>query len=190
MKWQFPFFIYKSILCNMAAFKAHCRMGFWTRAMRNFITASKSDGERGQLGKITSLSDLPSDAVITGYIKRAMSLADAGIKMPAFKGKKKTPLVIPASIKKALKTNMKAQATFEAMSYSHKKEYVEWITEARQEETRARRLKAMLQNRVIGNTSGKSELIKSAYRTTTASIVRSSATGASPQCFRRATRAA
>ena len=52
---------------------------------------------------------------------------------------------MPDYFSAALDKNKKALATFEGFSYSHKKEYVEWITEAKQEETRARRMKTTLE---------------------------------------------
>lgn len=143
MKWSFPHFDYKGILCSMAAFKAHCTFGFW----KGSLLFGKGNGlgtedeAMGQFGRITALSDLPKDAVLTGYIKEAAKLNEAGIKLPAKpKSKEKKELVVPDYFAAVLKKNKKALATFEAFTYSHKKEYVEWITEAKTEETRQRRM--------------------------------------------------
>jgi uncharacterized protein YdeI (YjbR/CyaY-like superfamily) len=95
----------------------------------------------GQFGRITKVSDLPSKKVLSGYIKQAMELNDAGIKTaPRSKPKAPSELVVPDDLQKALNTNQKAQITFEKFSPSHKREYVEWITDAKTEATRARRL--------------------------------------------------
>jgi uncharacterized protein YdeI (YjbR/CyaY-like superfamily) len=145
LKWSLPAFTYKGILCGMAAFKQHCTFGCWKHELI-FPKGSERDGAMGQLGRITSLADLPSDKVLLGYVRKAVELNEAGVKKPApprpKAGKK---LVVPDYFTAALKKNKKASATFEGFSYSHKKEYVEWITEAKQEETRARRLQTTLE---------------------------------------------
>ena len=94
----------------------------------------------GNLGRITSVNVLPPDKVIIDFIKQAKKLEDEGIKLPPRPKKRKTALVIPEYVKIALSKNKKALASFEDFSYSHKKEYLEWITEAKTEETRNSRL--------------------------------------------------
>lgn len=144
MKWSMPFFMHKGMLCNMAAFKAHCSMGFWKSDLVLGKDCSQNDAVKdgmGHFGKISSLADLPSDKQLLAYIKEAKRLNEEGIKKPD-RPKPKGPkeLVIPAELAAALKKNKKAMATFENFSYSHKKEYVEWITEAKREETKSQRL--------------------------------------------------
>ena len=95
----------------------------------------------GQFGKITNLSELPADKVMLGWIKEAVRLNDEGIKVPSrARPKEKKPLIVPDYFRAALKKNKKALETFDNFSYSHKKEYLEWITEAKGEDTRKRRL--------------------------------------------------
>ena len=144
MKWGFPFFTHQGLMCSMAAFKNHCAFGFWRATL--IFGAGKSApgvGEKamGQFGRITSLSDLPPDDVLTGYVKKAAALNERGTeRQPRPKQKEKKDLVVPAFFAAALKKNKKALATFEAYSYSHKREYVQWVAEAKREETRQRRL--------------------------------------------------
>jgi len=149
IKWQFPTFMYKGILCGVAAFKNHCTLGFWKHELifgKEKLAANGEDRGMGQFGRITSLSDLPKDEVLLGYIKEAVRLNDEGIKVPSrAKPRKKAPLVIPAYFMNELKKNKKALAVFEGFSYSHKKEYIEWITEAKAEDTRKRRLETAIQ---------------------------------------------
>lgn len=143
IKWKFPTFMYKGMLCGMAAFKSHCTFGFWKHELlfgRNGSKARAEQGGMGQFGRVTSVSDLPKDAVLLKYVKEAMRLNDAGIAVPRERPKTKKPLVVPDYFKAALKQNKKALATFDQFTYSHKKEYLDWITEAKGEETRARRL--------------------------------------------------
>ena len=149
IKWQFPTFMYKGMLCGMAAFKNHCTFGFWKHELifgKEKLAANGEERGMGQFGRITSLSDLPKDAVLLGYIKEAVRLNDEGIKAPSrAKPKKKAPLVVPDYFMKELKKNKKALAVFEGFSYSHKKEYTEWIAEAKAEDTRKRRLETAIQ---------------------------------------------
>jgi uncharacterized protein YdeI (YjbR/CyaY-like superfamily) len=143
MKWSMPFFTYKGMLCHMAAFKTHCSIGFWKSAlvMGKKLLANGSEAGMGQFGRITALADLPSDKKMLAYIKEAKRLNDEGIQKPT-KPKPKGPreLAVPAELTAALRKNKKALATFEGFSYSHKKEYVEWIAEAKREQTKAQRL--------------------------------------------------
>jgi uncharacterized protein YdeI (YjbR/CyaY-like superfamily) len=99
-----------------------------------------------QFGKLTKVSDLPRKKVLVGYIKKAMALNDDGVKAPTRRrtGRAPRPVRVPPDLAAALKKNKKAQATFEAFPPSHKREYIEWITEAKREDTRARRLQTAL----------------------------------------------
>ena len=92
-----------------------------------------------------NVSELPPDRVLLAYIKEAVRLNEEGIKIPKPRPKAKKGLVVPNDLISALKKNKKALSTFEDFSYSHKKEYVEWISGAKQEATRARRLATALE---------------------------------------------
>jgi len=143
MKWSFPHFTYKGMLCSMASFKEHCAFNFWKGALVVGASNGDGNGERamGQFGRITAISDLPSKKTLTGYIKEAMRLNEAGVKSPTrSKPKAKKEVAVPDDLTKALRKNRKALATFEKFSPSHRREYIEWITEAKGEETRNRRL--------------------------------------------------
>jgi uncharacterized protein YdeI (YjbR/CyaY-like superfamily) len=142
-KWSFPNFDHKGPFCSMAAFKQHCAFGFWKASLMkdpHKILGASSEA-MGQMGRITKLEDLPPDDVLIAYIKEAKELNDKGIKLPARpKSTEKKELVIPDYLTTALEQNAKAQETFENFRYSHKKEYVEWLTEAKTEDTRDKRL--------------------------------------------------
>jgi uncharacterized protein YdeI (YjbR/CyaY-like superfamily) len=141
LKWSFPHFMHKGILCGMAAFTRHCTFGFWKRALIFGKNGGKSGEAMGQFGRITAISDLPKDAVMIGYIKKAARLNDEGAKLPSKpRTKTKKELVVPDYFLAALKKRKKALIAFEGFSYSHKKEYVDWIREAKREDTRQRRL--------------------------------------------------
>ncbi len=141
MKWSRPHFDYKGMFCGMAAFKEHCAFGFWKHSL---VVEKGGDGVEkgmGQFGRITRLADLPSKKVLTGYIKLAKQLNDEEVKSPT-RSKPKAPreLVVPDDLAKALAGNTAARATFEKFSPSNKREYVDWLTEAKTETTRTRRL--------------------------------------------------
>jgi uncharacterized protein YdeI (YjbR/CyaY-like superfamily) len=139
MKWNFPHFVYKGMLCGMASFKQHAALGFWKGAL---VTGGpRSADAMGHFGRLTKLSDLPSKTALAAYVRKAAALNEQGVKAP--RAPKKSPpkgVRVPAPLAAALAKHQKAKAGFEAMSPSHKREYVEWITEAKGEETRDRRL--------------------------------------------------
>lgn len=138
LKWSMPHFMYKGMLGGMAAFKQHATFGFWKAKL---IVPDVDRSAMGQFGCLTKVSELPSDKIFAGYIKKAAQLNDQGVKVakkPA--SKVKAAVKPPAYFLAALRKNKKALTTFEAFTYSHKKEYVEWVTEAKTAETRDRRL--------------------------------------------------
>lgn len=149
LKWSMPAFVHRGgILCIMAAFKAHCTFGFWHREMIKVVggDGAKSKSAMGLFGRITSLDDLPSDAKLLGYLKAAARLNESGTPARAATSRKpKPPPTIPPDLKSALKKNAKAAAAFEAFSPSHRREYIEWITEAKREETRQKRVATTLE---------------------------------------------
>ena len=145
MKWSFPHFIYNgAILCSMASFKNHCAFGFWRGSLIAGLSekVNKSgDTAMGQFGKITSLKNLPSYTSFNKFVKKAMKLTDENVKMPQrIKADKPKILKVPDYFLNNLKKNKKAFSTFSTLSYSCKKEYVEWITEAKVDVTRERRM--------------------------------------------------
>jgi hypothetical protein len=146
LKWSFPHFDHKGMMCSMAAFKGHCAFGFWKANLIFEVDKEKREAAMGHFGRITALSDLPTDKVLLDYLEKAVELNDAGVKRPQDeKPKEKKKLVIPPYFTASVKKNKKAWATFENFSPSHKKEYVEWITEAKTEETSARRMETAIE---------------------------------------------
>lgn len=146
-KWSFPHYDYKgSMMCSMASFKKHCAINFWKAPLmkggEKLVEKAKTEQAMGHLGKITSLKDLPKDSELTKYIREAMRLNDEGIKLspktrPA---KEKKELQVPDYFAKLLAKNKKALNTFENFSTSNKREYIDWITDAKTEATRGKRM--------------------------------------------------
>ena len=150
IKWGFPAFMYKGrIFFGMSAFKAHCGAGFWHPLMRT--ADNKSPEGIGEFGRITALGQLPARAAFAKLLKKAKKLADDGVEGP-----KRTPAAkdrkveVPADLAALLKKNTKARVTFEGFSYSKRKEYADWITGAKREETRAKRLATALEQLAEG----------------------------------------
>ena len=156
MKWSFPHFDYKGeMMCSMAAFKQHAAFGFWKASLMKdpvLVENAKSESAMGHLGRLSSIKDLPSDKKITAWIKEAMALTDKGIKIVKPKPVEKKELVVPDYFTAALKKNKKASAVFDAFAYSHKKEYLQWITEAKTEETRNSRMATAMEWMAEGKT--------------------------------------
>jgi len=139
IKWSVPAFDYKGPLAGMAAFKAHCIFGFWKQPLMKSAPKDRGGEAMGGFGRFESIGDLPSEAALVNMVKEAVALNDAGVKVPRTT-KPKPALKTPPDMLAAIKKNKKAHATIDAFSPSCKREYVEWITEAKTAETRARRL--------------------------------------------------
>ena len=137
IKWGMPSFEYKGLMCGIASFKQHCILNFWKASL---MENAKGETAMGHLGRIASLKDLPFDKKIIGYIKEAMKLNDEGIKVVKAKPVKEKESVVPEDVVSSIKKNKKAFATFSAFSASNKKEYIQWITEAKTEATKEKRL--------------------------------------------------
>ncbi|HET6254254.1 MAG TPA: YdeI/OmpD-associated family protein [Puia sp.] len=144
VKWGMPFFEYSGgLLCNMAAFKQHCAFGFWNASLLKDpggIVQVKNKTSMGHFERITSLKDLPADKAVLALIKEAGKLNEQGIKKPAPKKESKPELPVPPALAAALKKNKKAKTFFDQMPPSHRREYIEWITEAKTEPTRDKRI--------------------------------------------------
>jgi uncharacterized protein YdeI (YjbR/CyaY-like superfamily) len=145
MKWSRPFFVYEGvILGNMSAFKAHCSFGLWGSEVGEVLQkdgAAQNNG-MGTFGKITSIEELPARTKLVSYVKRAAKAIDDGERTKAWSRPRvvKAEAEVPEALTAALKKNKAAAKTFEAMTPGCKREYCQWIAEAKREETRAKRV--------------------------------------------------
>jgi hypothetical protein len=140
LKWGVPHFEYQGVIAGMAAFKQHAAFGFWKRRLMKDPAGFFSKGESGMGGrKIRSMDELPSDTALLGYIREAVALNEQGVKVPR-PTRKKPPPRTPPYLAAALKKNARARKTYENFSPSQKRDYVVWLTDAKQEATRERRL--------------------------------------------------
>ena len=146
LKWGMPHFDYKGPMCGMAAFKEHCAFSFWKGKLifgeRPWVVKEEA---MGHFGRVTCLADLPDEKTLTAYIREAARLNEEGVQVSKAVPPKKTKLIVPDALMAALRKNRKAFATFEGFSPSHRREYVDWITEAKREETRAQRIRTAVE---------------------------------------------
>lgn len=146
IKWRMPYFNYKGIFIGIAAFKQHCAFGFWREAELALEGVGVNTANMGHFGRITSLDDLPDEKTLIGYVRKAKEIKDSGLAKPSASRKRRdaADLEVPPDLAVALKKNANARKAWEQFSYSHRKEYIEWITGAKREETRKKRLATAL----------------------------------------------
>lgn len=140
IKWGMPAFTYKGMFCGFAAFKEHAAFNFWKHSL--IVGGERPEDAMGSFGRITTLADLPPDDVLAGYLREAKRLNDEGIKVakPEKPKEAKKQLDVPDDLVAALETNPAAQEHFHNFSPSKRKDYIEWITEAKSGATRKKRL--------------------------------------------------
>lgn len=144
IKWGMPFFLHAGLLCHMAAFKQHVAFGFWLG--ERVAATGQESAAMGQFGRIAALADLPPKRSLIALVRKAAALNEAGAKSPT-RARPATPRPapeLPQELAAALAHDAAAQAAFAALSPSHRREYAEWIAEAKRAETRERRVAATL----------------------------------------------
>jgi uncharacterized protein YdhG (YjbR/CyaY superfamily) len=143
LKWSAPHFrIQGKMFCGMSAFKEHCAFGFWHPLMRRNDNSLEG---MGSFGKIRSLADLPPEAEFARMAKEAMKLTDEGVKPPPKPKAPRKPIVVPPALKARSRRTRRRPPPSTPFSYSHRKEYVEWIAEAKRDETREARIKQAIE---------------------------------------------
>ncbi|QQL49865.1 YdeI/OmpD-associated family protein [Mucilaginibacter ginkgonis] len=143
IKWGHLFFVRAKPVCFMAAFKKHCNFGFWSaNQLPDPEKILKNEGQQSLLNQIYTINDLPADEILNWYIKNAVthSVSAAKIKGPAKPKAKASDMEIPEDFQEAIDANHEATAAFKQFSASKRNEYIEWITEAKTEATRTKRL--------------------------------------------------
>ena len=147
IKWGCPFFDYHGLLCGFAAFKAHCSMFFWRDIdVDHWHPKTNTPGAgMGQFGKLTSMADLPKESALLACVRAAVAQRDAPASKIKRARKPAKELPVPADLRKALAANAKAAATFKNFAPSHRREYLDWIADAKQPATRERRLRTTIE---------------------------------------------
>ncbi|GAB3792763.1 YdeI/OmpD-associated family protein [Dyella agri] len=145
IKWSMPFFSYKGApMCHMAAFKQHCSFGFW---LSKEVTGSSSEEGMGQFGKLASLQDLPPKKELAALLRKAMALNEAGVKQVRPKAGSKAPPALPDDLAALLakRPHAAARKTWAGFPPGAQREYIDWITEAKTDATRQKRLATTLE---------------------------------------------
>ena len=138
IKWGMPHFVYKrKNLAAMAPFKAHCAV------IIHGVGRQGEPGGMGSYGKVSSLADLPADAELKARLLERKARIDAGNTAPMSprpKASQKPVIPMPDDLAAALDSNTAAKAGFEGFSPSARWDYLDWITSAKRDETRAKRI--------------------------------------------------
>jgi uncharacterized protein YdeI (YjbR/CyaY-like superfamily) len=143
IKWSCPHFMYRGkLMCSMAAFKQHCSFHFWHG--KQVVGETETEG-MGQFGKITSVKELPNKKTLIAYVRKAIALRETGATQERAKPVRKPPLDVPTDFAVLLKKHAAARKHFEAFSPSAQREYIEWITEAKTDATRQKRIATALE---------------------------------------------
>jgi len=139
MKWSAPTFTLNGkILIVMASFKAHAALNFWRG--QELGDGQPKAGAMGQFGKLTALADLPSDAELDALIREAAALARTAPAPRKTKHAPKPPPEMHPEFATALDKAPKAKAVLDGFPASARRDYVEWIAEAKQDATRQKRI--------------------------------------------------
>ncbi|MEM9410128.1 MAG: YdeI/OmpD-associated family protein [Planctomycetota bacterium] len=143
IKWGCPHFLHHGMLGGMASFKKHVSFGFWrSKELEDpeelFETGT---GKKASMcnAHVHNLKELPTQKVLVDYVRRATILNQTS-PSPKKASTKKISTEIPTDLADALKKNTKAKKTFESFAPSHKRDYIEWINEAKRKATREKRL--------------------------------------------------
>ena len=139
LKWSHPSFVHHGIVCGMAAFKQHVTFGFWKGKLLLDTKGLPVDEAMGQFGRITSVSDLPSKRELVGWVRKAMKLNADGV-VPKRATRPRKPIPMPAVLRAALAKSPKARSTFDGLPPSAQRDYLEWVTEAKTDATRDKRI--------------------------------------------------
>lgn len=150
VKWGMPFFMYKGkVLCNIAGFKQHCAFGFWNAFLMeeafDLLQTGKEKTAMGNLGKITTIEDLPAPDLFKALVLKSAALIDEGKPVVQKRVTEKKELQMPDILKIELEKEAELLQYFNSLSYSHKKEYIEYITEAKRAETQIKRVEKTLE---------------------------------------------
>jgi uncharacterized protein YdeI (YjbR/CyaY-like superfamily) len=139
IKWGAPgFTVDGKILLMMAAFKAHAALNFWRG--QELGDGSPKAGAMGQFGRLTSLADLPPDKELDQLIREAAALAKTAPAPRKVKHEPKPPAELHPEFAAALNANPKAKQVLDGFSPSARRDYLDWIAEAKQDATRAKRI--------------------------------------------------
>lgn len=153
-KWNHPNYYCNGMLCGIWAFKDHVTLVFFQGALiddTHAVLSSYNDNLHNRHIKFSDASQIDEN-IIRNYLLQSIDHNIKGLRINQSKTKN---IEIPFYIKDAL-VNAGLFESFNNLSYSHKKEYILWIKEAKKEETRIRRVEKMI--RILRDKFGMSSL--------------------------------
>ena len=149
VKWGMPFFEYKGPVCMMASFKQHLGFGFWKASRlkdpQGLLRGSDEEAAAGSFGRIVSMSDLPGDDALIGFVHQMIAINESGVKEEKKPAKFKAEIAMPDDFKNLLSADAKVLGNFENFSPSKQREYLEWIIEAKSDATRQKRMETAIE---------------------------------------------
>ena len=142
IKWRQPHFEHAGLIGSMAAFKKYVSLGFFKGALLDDpLGILEPIGETGMaVAKFSSREEMPDDAELVPYIQAAIELNRTGVKRPRSTKPTGSQPEIPEFFRRALEGNAAARATFDGFPPSGRREYLDWINEAKREVTRDKRI--------------------------------------------------
>lgn len=153
IKWGAPTYSYKGQnIVGLAAFKSYFGLWFFEGALLSdsnslLINAQEEKTKAMRQLRMHSKEEIVHD-VISAFLKESMTLVDDGIKTLH----EKKPLVIPIMLEKMLENHPNLSKNFEGFGLSKKREFCDYINEAKQQATKERRLDKVLEH--IENNKG------------------------------------
>lgn len=139
IKWRMPaYMVGGKLVLITAAFKEHAALNFWRG--QELESRHDSVGAMGQFGRIKSLEELPPDVELDRLIREAAELAKAAPTPRKAKHEPRTAAEIHPEFAAALESASAAKATFDSFPPGQRREYVDWIAEAKQDSTRKKRI--------------------------------------------------
>jgi hypothetical protein len=147
-RWDKPHFDNAGIMVGLCAFKEHVAVWFHKGALlkdtKKLFEATARTEEKGMRAYKLHEGDKINEAAFLDLVKQAVAVNDKGTKLREAKPTKKA-LVVPEDLEQVLRKDPTAWANWEAFPVGHRRAYVEWVTDARQEETRKRRIAQSLE---------------------------------------------
>ena len=139
LKWGAPAFTKDGkILLIMAAFKAHAALNFWRG--QEIGDGSLGAGAMGQFGKLLTVNDLPGEAEFAALVREAAALAATAPAPRKVKHAPKPAAELHPDFATALAAHPAAKATLDGFSPSARRDYVDWVNDAKQDATRTKRI--------------------------------------------------
>ena len=141
IKWGAPVYSYngKNIV-GIGAFKSYAGLWFFQGALlkdKSKVLVNAQEGKTSAMRqwRFNSIEEA-SDALISEYITEAIANHKAGKEIKP----EKKPLIIPELLKEELASDVELADAFDHLSLSCKREYADYISEAKKDETKVNRI--------------------------------------------------